>query len=265
VWDITFYGLKLFSGPIFNDINPSGDLIKNNGYLLLNNVIALVGYYCAAKVIDIPIIGRRNLQAMSFFILTILFYSAGAIFNRKTSENKPATVILLYFLVSFFGQFGANITTYVMAAETYPTELRATCHGLSAFMGKAGALIATIVFNNKGTKEIFFICGGASIAGLIITLLFSVDLTCVSLAEHDAQLELWLEGRLDEYKGPLNAPEHLSLFERFFHLHGEYDPDWAGKLVHKELEALNLQTSGGKEMSKDDHDDEAEVDEAVEA
>ncbi len=50
-----------------------------------------------------------------------------------------------------------------MAAETYPTELRATCHGLSAFMGKAGALIATIVYNNKGTKEIFFICGGAAL------------------------------------------------------------------------------------------------------
>jgi hypothetical protein len=50
VWDTTFYGLRLFSGPIFDDINPSGDLIKNNGFLLLNNVIALVGYYCAAKV-----------------------------------------------------------------------------------------------------------------------------------------------------------------------------------------------------------------------
>ena len=50
VWDITFYGLKLFSGPIFSDINPSGDLIVNNGYLLLNNVIALTGYYLAAAV-----------------------------------------------------------------------------------------------------------------------------------------------------------------------------------------------------------------------
>ncbi len=83
----------------------------------------------------------------------------------------------------------------------------------------------------------------SSIAGFIITLLFSVDLTRVPLAEHDAQLELWLEGRLEEYKGPLNAPEHLSLFERFFHLHGEYDPDWADKLIHKELEALKLQTN----------------------
>jgi hypothetical protein len=92
-----------------------------------------------------------------------LFYSTGAIFDRKTSENKPAPTIFLFFLVAFVGQFGANVTTYVMAAETYPTELRATCHGLSAFMGKAGALIATIVYNNKGTKEIFFICGGAAL------------------------------------------------------------------------------------------------------
>jgi hypothetical protein len=204
---------------------------------------------------------------MSFGTLTILFFSLGAIFDRKTSENKPAAVIFLFFAVSFFGQFGANITTYVMAAETYPTELRGTCHGLSAFMGKAGALTATTVFNNKGTKEIFFICGGASIAGFIITLLFSVDLTRVSLAEHDAQLELWLEGRLDEYKGPLNAPEHLSLFERLFRLHGEYDPDWAEGLAQKEFEVLNMESSGGRERNRDDDDEQAgkNVDEAVEA
>lgn len=202
---------------------------------------------------------------MSFAILTILFYSSGAIFDRKTKNNEPGAVIFLYFAVSFFGQFGANITTYVMAAETYPTELRATCHGLSAFMGKAGALLATIVFINKGTKEIFYICGGASIAGLVVTLLFSVDLTHLSLAEHDAQLELWLEGRLDEYKGPLNAPRHLSIFERTFGFHGEYDPDWAEKLVRKELGAADLREGDKAKKENDDFHDDAEVDEAVEA
>ena len=49
----------------------------------------------------------------------------------------------------------------------------------------------------------------------------------VSLSEHDAQLELYLEGRVDEYKGLLNKPCHLSNFQRLTGRHGEYDPDWA--------------------------------------
>jgi hypothetical protein len=56
---------------------------------------------------------------------------------------------------------------------------------------------------------------------------FSCDLTGLSLAEHDAQLELLLEDRVAEYKGQLNAPEHLSNYELWTGRHGQYDPDWA--------------------------------------
>ncbi len=37
--------------------------------------------------------------------------------------------MFLYFFSSFVVNFGPNVTSYVMAAETYPTELRGTCHG----------------------------------------------------------------------------------------------------------------------------------------
>jgi len=169
--------------------------------LLFNNLCALAGYYFAARYIDVPAIGRRNLQMVSFAICAFLFFLTAAIFNT----GKTETLMFLYFSSSFFGQFGANVTTYVVAAETYPGELRATFHGLSAFLGKAGALIATVIFASMDADEIFYVCGGTSIIGLALTYLFTVDLTHVSLAEHDAQLELFLEGRLDEYKGKLNA------------------------------------------------------------
>ena len=35
-------------------IDPSGDLLTTNGYLLLNNICGLAGYYAAAYVIDKP-------------------------------------------------------------------------------------------------------------------------------------------------------------------------------------------------------------------
>ena len=74
VWDICFYGLKLFSGPIFDDLSPERDLIVVNGWLLVNNLIALVAYYIAAYAIDIPAIGRKNVQAFFFVVVGVIFF-----------------------------------------------------------------------------------------------------------------------------------------------------------------------------------------------
>lgn len=114
-------------------------------------------------------------------------------------------------------------------------------------MGKTGALLATIVFNHLTSPQIFFICAGTSLTGALFTLFFSVDLTHVSLAEHDAQLELFLEGRVDDYKGKLNAPKHLSLYEKLTGRHGQYDPKWAFELVKKDMERALLGDNGGDE------------------
>jgi hypothetical protein len=229
VWDVTFYGLKLFSGPIFADLNPAGDLLSQNGYLLLNNIIALSAYYIAAYAIDRPRIGRRKVQAFFFLVVSVIFFTMSFIFNQASST----LLLILFFMTSFFGQF-VNTTTFVMAAETYPSELRGTLHGLSAFLGKMGALAATILFGKLDAATIFLTCGIVGIVGAILTVIFSPDLTQVSLSEHDAQFELFLEGRVNEYKGKLNKPEHLSLIERMMGWHGEYDPEWAKKFVAAE-------------------------------
>lgn len=133
LWDVGFYGLKLFSGPIFRAINPEGDLLVTNGWLLFNNLCALAGYFCAIAVIDMKSVGRVRLQMFSFLSTAIIFFTTAIIF-----DSAPSSVIMfLFFLSSFTGNFGANVTTYVTAAESYPTEIRSTNHGISAFLGKA--------------------------------------------------------------------------------------------------------------------------------
>jgi len=81
------------------------------------------------------------------------------------------------------------------------------------------------------------------VAGVVFTYVFCTDLNRVSSAEHDAQLELFLEGRPESYKGKLNAKEHLSNWELWTGRHGQYDPHWAGKLV--ESEKTNFERSFG--------------------
>ena len=112
VWDVAFYGLKLFSGPIFAAINPSGDLIMQNGYLLINNIIALSAYYIAAYIIDFPSIGRVKVQATFFVLVSIIFLVMSFIFESASS----GLLIGLYFLSSFVGQF-VNTTTYVVSSN----------------------------------------------------------------------------------------------------------------------------------------------------
>ena len=82
-----------------------------------------------------------------------------------------------------------------------------------------------------------------------------MNLQGVSLAEHDAQLELFLEGRVHEYKGKLNDPKHLSLYERMTGRHGEYDPDWVLSLVKK----LNANSKHEFAAVKDTAHDEPET------
>jgi MFS family permease len=200
------------------------------GRLLFNNFVSLLGYYAAAKVIDIERVGRMRLQMFSFLMCSILFLITSLIFESAQS----GVIMVLFFASSFFGNFGANVTTYVMAAETYPTELRSTCHGISAFAGKAGALLATIAFGLLDTSTIFAVTAATCLMGFLFTWVFSCDLTHVSLAEHDAQLELFLEGRPEKYQGLLNKKEHLTNFEIWTGRHGEFDELWAKKLVAEE-------------------------------
>ena len=91
---------------------------------------ALAGYYCAAYVIDMPSVGRKKLQMISNMVCAIIFLVTGLAFNSA----GPSVLMFLYFFSSYTVNFGPNVTTYVMAAETYPTELRATLHGSETFL-----------------------------------------------------------------------------------------------------------------------------------
>jgi hypothetical protein len=43
---------------------------------------------------------------------------------------------------------GPNATTFIIPSETFPAKYRSTGHGISAAMGKAGAIIGTFAFKS---------------------------------------------------------------------------------------------------------------------
>lgn len=62
--------------------------------------------------------------------------------------------------IDFFAlslRFGPNCTTFLVAAEVYPASIRATAHGVSAAVGKLGALAPTILYNYIGNQTKFWV------------------------------------------------------------------------------------------------------------
>ncbi|EHK96433.1 putative Inorganic phosphate transporter PHO84 [Glarea lozoyensis 74030] len=140
------FGLGLNNSIILNAIGYShGDTIYqtliNNalGSLILVCAGAIPGYWLTVFTIDT--IGRKPIQIIGFAILTILFCIIGFAYKSLSS----GALLALYILAQLFFNFGPNTTTFIIPGECFPTRYRSTGHGLSAAMGKIGAVIAQVI------------------------------------------------------------------------------------------------------------------------
>eukprot|EP01007_Sphenomonas_quadrangularis_P003250 NODE_60_length_2346_cov_1522.628211_g46_i0.p1 GENE.NODE_60_length_2346_cov_1522.628211_g46_i0~~NODE_60_length_2346_cov_1522.628211_g46_i0.p1 ORF type:complete len:709 (-),score=265.06 NODE_60_length_2346_cov_1522.628211_g46_i0:122-2248(-) len=125
-----------------------------------NAIIAIMGqipgYYFACYFVDKW--GRKFIQIMGFtacgIVYAILaglnyellpFYSSDEVFHDVTVHSTRAW-LALFTIAAFFKQFGPNTTTFIIPSEAFPTKFRSTAHGISAAVGKAGAVVGTFAF-----------------------------------------------------------------------------------------------------------------------
>ena len=143
---------------------------------MINVGCELVGYHLAALLIDHKAYGRKKMQAVGFLMNFILFIIAASIFptlNKKGPGGHGFEFI--YFFSSFWIQFGPNSTTFLVAGEVYPAPVRATAHGISAAVGKLGALTATVLYNYIGSHTKFWVVCWFGLIGFILTVVFIPD------------------------------------------------------------------------------------------
>jgi len=162
----------------------------------------------------------------------------------------------MYFLSSFFNQFGPNSVTFLVAAEVYPTPIRATAHGFSAAVGKLGALMATVLYNYISTQQKFYVVPWFGLAGAIITIFFLPDTTGLDLKEQERRWQFIRAGDEHGYHGIAIHPQHLSLWERFRGVGKSYNPelDYAQKVTDMRKEWEEWQSWKSKEGDK--HEEE---------
>lgn len=78
---------------------------------------------------------------------------------------------------------GANTLTFIIPAEIFPTCYRATCHGISAAMGKIGSIVAVLIvygINDSYYSEtrqglIFILFGSFVLLGAIFSWAYLPD------------------------------------------------------------------------------------------
>ena len=191
--DITFYGQGLFSGTVLSIAGitsssgsrlSTGDLTQLALGSLMLVCIAMPGYIVGCLTIER--MGRKPMQLMGFSVCAALFLVLG-VFYREIREQR-ALFVLLYGLTFFFSNFGANLTTFVVPAEAFPTRARATCHGISAASGKLGAVLGSsgmaplltvygmdAASKERGLQLVMYVCCAVSALGLVWTLLFTQE------------------------------------------------------------------------------------------
>nr|MDA8343195.1 MFS transporter [Actinomycetota bacterium] len=138
--------------------------------LILFSVAAIPGYFLAVHFMDR--IGHRRLQWIGFLGMGTAFLLIGVIPNLTT---LVVPFLLLFGVSYFFAEFGPNTTTFVLAAEMYPTRARATGNGISAGVAKVGAFLGVYLFpiikSDFGVAGSLKLCFGMAVIGFALTLL----------------------------------------------------------------------------------------------
>lgn len=183
IFDITFYGNSLFSGDVTQAMGVAKTPLDEAWQNMTLNLIAMPGYLLAIVFMDM--IGRARLQWLGFVGVAIIFTTL-AVCQRQLAAFE-GSYLWLYGLTFLLSDFGPNTTTFVISATVFPTTSRATCAGISAALGKLGAVVGGLMFKpievTYGIKAVFYACAAVSILGGAWTVALVDDRESATLDE----------------------------------------------------------------------------------
>lgn len=145
--DISYYGIGLFTPSVLQSLhislhadllNSATELLKST--LLVNLFVMLGAFFVIFYVNKIDVFKLQKIGFIgSLFGLLLLSFSHGTM-----SPTHFYMIFSGFILFNFFVNFGPGMTTYLLPARLYNTEIKATGHGFAAGLGKFGAFIGTL-------------------------------------------------------------------------------------------------------------------------
>lgn len=173
--------MNLFGGQILSKIGSSDDdNVSDNEsirHIATRQVIALsMGIpACLSAILVLRMVGTKRLQVYGFFLIAVMFVLMAALFKPLShgSMENPNALFAVYCFLLFSLSWGPNLTTYILPAQTYPKEVRATFNGISAACGKLGAFAGVYVFSTMAEATsyatVMVFCAVISVFGAAVT------------------------------------------------------------------------------------------------
>jgi MFS transporter, putative metabolite transport protein len=94
-----------------------------------------------------------------------------------------------FMLFNFMTNLGPNAQTYLLAGEVFPTAIRGLGAGFAAAFAKIGAVLTAFFFPillvEIGTQALLYGLIVASLLGAVVTWMFRIETTGVSLDTFD--------------------------------------------------------------------------------
>jgi MFS family permease len=166
-FNVAVYGSYVSQPLLIKSIAPHGSMIAN----IAVNTILVVSFSLIGAVAGLLVLDRmpRRVQQTAGFTLCALSMLLITLVPSLSATVVPFAVV---FGMSLFGvAFGPNYTTMLLAAESYPTTVRSTFHGLSSGIAKigafGGALVVPLLLSHSGLRAVTlmgFCCYAAGIA-----------------------------------------------------------------------------------------------------
>ncbi|KAE8377293.1 major facilitator superfamily domain-containing protein [Aspergillus bertholletiae] len=196
-YDFVTYPFGIFSSTIIQQLMTDNSTVQNIGYGTVINCFYLPGCLLGGYLMDK--IGRKQNMTLGFMLWAIWgFILGGALHPIQTIF--PLFVVM-YGIFMALGEMGPGVSTFLCAAESFPTPLRGHFLGFAAAVGKAGASIGTEVFTPiqnsfdttaKGQQAVFLIASAFTVVGGLIAWFLIPDMSR-ELEDEDARFKAYLE------------------------------------------------------------------------
>ena len=187
LYDAVGFYIGLYSSSILEQVFTSEDFFNNCLQNVYGNTTCLFAAGLSLLVLRYRLLNSSTFMVVGNFFMGVCF----ALFGYAWASGVSNTLLFSIFLLCRFSTWvGVPHCVYLIPNEIFPREIRSTCNGLAAAMGKLGAIFGIFVIPNICSTIVgrFALC--ASLCGLNMVVAAAVLIPTQVLseaAEADAQ------------------------------------------------------------------------------